>query len=222
MWPSAEPFGQLLDREASAVVGDGELELSVGLAEEQRHLGRLRVAHDVRQELTGRREDELLLRMTRLVVKIELQLQVRPGRRLSTERTQRRLESAFLEHVRVEVEDGLAQLSDRLGERGVGAVQRGVRERLSRFLELVARREQILDRVIVERFGERLPLALLRGERVGKQPRPVLGEAGDELGSPREQHREEHAGDPDPGEISGLGEDEARRLGLLAAGCALA
>ena len=57
----------------------------------------------------------------------------------STDRTERRLESALVEHVGVEVEDGFAQLSNSLGERGVGAVQSGVRERLSRFLELVAR-----------------------------------------------------------------------------------
>ena len=114
----------------------------------------------------------------------------------------------------MEVEDGFAQLPDGLGERGVGTVERGMRERLARFLELVARREQILDRVIVERFGECLALSLLGGERVREQARSGLGETGDELGPPGEQHREEHAGDPDPGEEPGLRDDEAHRLGL--------
>jgi hypothetical protein len=58
-----EPFGQLLHREPLAVVLDAEFELSVGLDEAKRHLGRLRVPNDVGQELTGRREHELLLRM---------------------------------------------------------------------------------------------------------------------------------------------------------------
>ena len=66
----------------------------------------------------------------------------------------------------------------------------------------------------MERFGERLALSLLGGERVRKQARPVLGEAGNELSSSGEQHREDHAGDPDPGEIPGLRDDEAHRLGL--------
>ena len=72
--------------------------------------------------------------MTGRAVKIELQLQVRATRCLSTDGTERRLESALLEHVGVEVEDGFAQLSNGLGERGVGTVQSGVRERLSCFL----------------------------------------------------------------------------------------
>ena len=93
-----------------------------------------------------------------------------------------------------------------------------MRERLAGFLELVARREQILDRVIVERFGERLALALLGGERVREQARSFLGEAGDELRPPGEQHREEHAGDADPGEEPGLRDDEAHRLGLRRGG----
>ena len=46
-----------------------------------------------------------------------------------------------------------------------------MRERLARLLELVARREQVLDRVVVERLGERLALALLGRERVGEQAR---------------------------------------------------
>ena len=87
-----EPFGQLLDREPSAVVRDAELELCVGLDEAKRHLGRLRVPNDVGQELTGRREQELLLRMAGLVAKIELELQVRAARCLSTDRTERGLE----------------------------------------------------------------------------------------------------------------------------------
>ena len=98
----------------------------------------------------------------------------------------------------MEVEDGFAQLPDGLGERGVGTVERGMRERLAGFLELVPRGEQILDRVIVERFGQRLALSLLGGERVGEQTRSGLGEAGDELCPPGEQHREEHAGDARP------------------------
>ena len=181
-------------------------------------LGRVGVPDDVRQELARGREDELLLRMTVLVVQIELQLEARAARRLLGDRAERRLEPGLLEHVRVEVEDGLAQLPDRLGERGVGAVERGMRERLARLLELVARREQVLDRVVVQGLGERLALALLGLERVREQPRPRLGEPGDELGSAREQQREEDAGDADPGEEARLRDDEARRLRLPGGG----
>ena len=114
----------------------------------------------------------------------------------------------------MEVEDGLAQLPDGLGERVVGAGERRMGERLACLLELVPRREEVLDRVVVESLGKRLALPLLGLERVGEQPRAGLGEAGDELGPPGEQHREEHAGDADPGEEPGLRDDEAHGLRL--------
>ena len=198
MWPSASRSAQLLGRETLAVVVDGELELPVGLDEAKCQLGRLRVPSDVRQQLARRREDQLLLRMAGRVCRIEPQLQVRATCCLSADRAQRRLEPALLEHVRVQVEDRLAQLSNGLGERVVGAVQSGVRERLARLLEFVARRQQVLDRVIVQRLGERLALALLGRERVREQARPLLGEPGNERSSSGEQHREQHAARPRP------------------------
>ena len=62
----------------------------------------------------------------------------------------------------MELEDRLAELLDGHGERRVGAIERRVRRRLGRLLELVPRGQQVLHGVVVERLGERLPLALLR------------------------------------------------------------
>ena len=75
----------------------------------------------------------------------------------------------------MELEDGVAELPDGLGDRGVGSVERGMGERLGRLVELVARREQVLERVVVQRFGQRPALAFLGPERVGEQPRALRG-----------------------------------------------
>ena len=115
----------------------------------------------------------------------------------------------------MELEHGVAQLVDRLCERLVGAAQRGVGTRLGDVLELVPGGEEVLERVVVQRLGERPPLALLRGQRLGEQPRAARRESRDELGAPREHQREDEAGEPDPGEEAGLCEDEPSRSRLV-------
>jgi hypothetical protein len=65
--------------------------------------------------------------------------------------------------------DGLANLPDGLDERVLGATKSRVRDRLAGLLEVVTRREQVLQRLVVQSLGEGLALALLRFERVGEQ-----------------------------------------------------
>ena len=87
----------------------------------------------------------------------------------------------------MEVEDGLAQLSRRGDQRGVGPRQRRVGRRLGCLLELVSGGEEVLDRVVVERLRERLALALLGLEGVRQESRAVCGETRRELGTTLEQ-----------------------------------
>ena len=59
-----QPVRQLVGRETATVVLDDELELAGGLDEAECRLGCLGMPHDIGQELTRRREDELLLWVT--------------------------------------------------------------------------------------------------------------------------------------------------------------
>ncbi len=110
------------------------------------------------------------------VSQVEPQLQVCSARRPLRERAKRGLEPGFLEHVRVEVEYGIAQLPDRLHERLVGASESGMGDRFADFLEYVTHGEEVLESMIVERVRERLAFTLLRFERVAEQVRPRLGQ----------------------------------------------
>ena len=96
-----------------------------------------------------------------MVVQVEVEAEAAARGGVLGDRPQRGLEPRFLEDVRVQLEHRIPQLSHRLGDRGVGAVERRVGGRLRRLLELVAGREEVLDGVVVECLRERLALALL-------------------------------------------------------------
>ncbi len=107
--------------------------------------------------------------MAVLVAQLELEVEAPLARGLLGDGAQRRLEPGLLEDVGMQLEDRLPDLPDRLGERVVRPAKGGMDARLLRFLELVARREQVLQRLVVQRLGQRLPLTLLGVERVREQ-----------------------------------------------------
>ena len=112
----------------------------------------------------------------------------------------------------MKLEDGLPQIRDRLSQGVVGARQSRMGRGLGSLLQLVARREQVLDGVVVQGLGERLTLALLGRQRVHHQALPCLGELVDAVGSTLEDRREEHRGQADPGEVAGADRDEPVRV----------
>ena len=219
MWPSAS-------RSASCSIGKPRpsssttsSSSSVGLDEAKCHLGRLRVPNDVRQQLTGRREDELLLRMAGRVVQDRASApgardsrpvgrsngappRVRPPR-ARRGGGRRRLRAAARPSRRARCRRGPAR-----GARAVSPASSSSWRAESRFWiawSWSASASALRSRCSAASASES------RRDR-------VLGEPGDELRSPGEQHREEHAGDPDPGEVPGLRDDEAHRLGLRRGG----
>ena len=81
----------------------------------------------------------------------------------------RRREPGLLEQVRVEVGDRSAQLGDRRRDRRVRARLRAVRSRLGRHVEVVAGREQVLDRAVVQILRQLPALPLLGRQRLGDE-----------------------------------------------------
>ena len=95
----------------------------------------------------------------------------------------------------MKVEDRVAELLDRLCDGAVGAGERRMRgQSLAGLLELVANREQVLDRLVVKCLGERLAFSLLRLERVSQEAGAVDGEPPHELvRRPSSSERSTHA-----------------------------
>ena len=83
---------------------------------------------------------------------------------------------------------------------------------LGGLLQLVASREQVLDGVVVQRLGKRLPLPLLRCQCVHHESLASLGELADTAGATFENGREEHCRQTDPGEVAGEHRDEPGRI----------
>ena len=90
----------------------------------------------------------------------------RAGRRAGRRREAPQASPASSRTNGMELDDRLPKIRDGLRDRGVGSREGRMRRRLGRLLQLVARREQVLDRVVVQRLGERLTLALLGCQRV--------------------------------------------------------
>ena len=137
---------------------------------------------------------------------VEVERDPRARRGLLRERADRDGKPGLLEHVRVELDHGVSQLPDRLHERRVGAIQRRMRCRLAGLLQLVARRQEVLERVVVQGLGEHAALPLLRVQRVREQPRALRGQLLDEGRTSRQHQRQQRAGGADPREEAGLGE----------------
>ena len=204
-----EPLGRELGREAAPVVLDHEPELVAVLDEPHADPARPRVLGDVAEQLARGREDEHLdARVAVLVAKVELEREAGARRRLLRDGAERRLHARLLEHVRVQLGDRVPQLPHGVHESPVGSLERGMRRRLGDLLELMARREEILERVVVERLGEDPALPLLRLERVGEEARALLCEPAHLLGAPAELEGEEGTGEADPGKETGLCRDE--------------
>ena len=176
-----------------------------------------RVPHDVAQQLARRREDQLLLRVA---------CPSRAGRAAgrgprgvaacwAMERSGR-LEPRLLEHVRVQVEDRLAQLADASprGRRRRGRAPGGSASSPASWSSCRAE-SRFWIAWSCSASASALALALLGLQRVREQARALLARAGRRARVRRaEQEREQDAGEPDPGQVAGLREDEARRLGL--------
>ena len=113
----------------------------------------------------------------------------------------------------MQLEYGLAELGDRRLDRGVRTGERLGRVASVRgLLEIVPRREQVLDRMVVEPLGQDAALPLAGAQGLGDQPAPTLGELGDLPGSPLEHRRQEHGRKTDPEHVARLDGDEARCL----------
>ena len=113
-------------RKAAPVVFHDQHELAVPLREADVDEARVRVPHDVREQLARGREDELVVCVGAGAVEVETESEASSGGCLLGDRAQRRFEPRRLEDVRMEVEDGLAQLPDGLGQRRVRPGQGGV------------------------------------------------------------------------------------------------
>ena len=182
-----------------------------------RHVARLRMHRRVREQLACGAEEQHLLRVPPGIGEVEPDAERPAPRRTLAGSPQRGFEARLLEHVRMELEHRLPQLGDRRLDGRVGSGERLVRlERpsLGHLLEVVASREQVLDRLVVEPLGERAALTLAGAQRLGDQPAPPLGELGDRSRSLLEHGRQEHGGEPDPEQVAGLDGDEPRRLRL--------
>src|SRR6266508_59274 len=118
-----QPLGQLLEIETVAVVLDDERQLIVHPAQPDSDVRRLCVLDHIREELSGGREQKLLLRVTLRVSEIERQLQAPPARRLLCNRAKGAFEAHFFENVRMELEDGAAQLVDGVSEGCIRAAE---------------------------------------------------------------------------------------------------
>ena len=203
----------------TAVVLDDQGEL-VGLVDEAEvELGGVSVLNDVGQKLARRREDELFLCMPARTPKVEPYLQVRSTCCPLRVRAERSFEPGFVEHVRMKIEDGIAQLAYCLHEGLVGGCEGGIGSLLAVDLfEDVADGEEVLEGVIVKCVRERLAFTLLRVERVAEQARSHLGELLDKSRPPGEQQRQENACDADPREEPRLRHDEPNCLWLVYGG----
>jgi hypothetical protein len=171
-----EALGQRRLVEALAVVADREHDVAVLLREAHADVARVGMLRDVREELPRGREQQLLVPRPRHRPRVELQAEPAPARGPVADRRERSLEAGRLEDVRVELEQRLPQVRDGGGERPVRALQSSPVEGLGRLLEIVSRREEVLDRRVVEPFGQCAPLALLDGHRLGHQPLALLSQ----------------------------------------------
>lgn len=164
-----QALGEPLWRKPAAVVFHDEPKVAVRREETDIHAPRICVLDDVGKQLACSREDELLARMAVSIGELEIHVDAGAVRGLLRNRSERGFEARLLEDVRVQLEDRLAQLSNRDDERVVCPTESRVLLHLSRLLELVARGQEILDRIVVKRIGQRFPFALLRLERIGEQ-----------------------------------------------------
>jgi len=177
-----QSLGEPLGREPLTVVLDDQDQLAAVLEQIDAHARRPGVSDDVRQELARRREDELFLRVTLAVPEVEVQLELGTCRRLNGNGADGRFEPRFVEDVRMEIEDRLAELMHGQRERVVGSAERRMTRRgaLSDLLELVAGGEQVLGRPAVQRLGGRFSRAPPR-----LAPRPRQAAAPPRQGLPR-------------------------------------
>ncbi len=199
--------------EPAAVVVHAQHDLAVLVGERHGDLAGLGMLSHVREELARDREEESLLRVAIAGAQVEAHLEAASSRRSLGHGRERAGEPDRVEHLRVELEDRLTEVVERLAERLLGAPERRVVDDLRRLLHVVAGGEQVLDRVVVEPLGERLALALGGVQRVGEELLAHDGEVGDPPRPPGEDGREQHSGEPDPGEEAGEERDEAQRLG---------
>jgi hypothetical protein len=123
-----------------------------------------------------------------------------------------------LENVWVQLEHGFAELRHGALERGIGALERRARDHVFQLLEVVARGEQVLDRRVMERVSQRLPLTLLRRDGLRHQALALRSELHDAVGSAAEHGGEQERCGGDPGQVAGLHEHEARCLGVRGRG----
>ena len=206
--------------EAGPVVGDAQLDPFVALHASDVHVAGAGVLCDVGQQLSRRCEQEPLLRRVRLGLVGHMRAEPTHATRPAGNHRQGRLEAPLLQHQRMQIRDDLAQLSDRREDGRLRAIEGWVVDGLGDLLEIVPRREQILERGVVEGFGERLAFSLFRTHRVGEQLARLQGELADLAGPASEDEREKRRRDGDPDQVAGLDRDESGRPILVQRGMA--
>jgi hypothetical protein len=172
--PLGEPLRERRLVEALPVVADGQDEVPVLLREAHADVARLRVLRDVGEKLPCRRQEQLLVRASRHGLRVKAQPETTAAGRPVPDRGERSLQTGRVEDVRVQLEQGLAQVLDGFLQRTIRPRQGGPVEVLGRLLQVVSRRQQVLDRGVVEGLGQGLPLALLGGYRLSHQPLALL------------------------------------------------
>ena len=131
--------------------------------------------------------------------------------------TDRGREPRLLEQVRVQVGDRAAQLGDGRRDGRVRARLGALGRRPGGQVEVVARREQVLDRAVVEILRELPALALLGRQRLGHEPLTLRREQAHRGVAARQQQREQREREAEPGEVGGLHEHERERAAARAA-----
>ena len=121
----------------------------------------------------------------------------------------------------MQLEDRVPEVGQRLGDRVLCSRERRLlMDRFAQLLEIVAGREEVLHRVVVECLRKPPPLPLLGRLRLREQRRARFQKIGDRACSAGEKRGEKNACDTHPGEKAGVGDDEPLCPAPLPAGCA--
>ena len=131
--------GQVGDVEAAAIILHLERHGAVLVGQPNEHVACLRVLDRVGEQLARGRQHEAIVWVAAAAMKFKPDRESRPAGRTLRHGADRSLEPGLLEDIGMQLEDGLAQLADRLPECGIGAAQGRMVDLVCHFLELQAR-----------------------------------------------------------------------------------
>ena len=203
--------------EADAVVAHADAVGGSVVLEHDRDVRGMRVARDVREQLARAAEHRAVVRAGRALGQVERQLEACARRRGAGVLPDRRREPGLLEQVRVKIGDRSAQLGHRRRDRRVRACLRPVRRRPGRHVEVVAGREQVLDRAVVQILRQLPALPLLGRQRLGDEPLALCREHAYRRVAARQQQRQQRHREAEPGQVGGLHEHERERAAARSA-----